>query len=280
MHPVPGLIPELYARRRWLITGVVVATLAAASRFVSLGILPPSIEVKRLAHATASTQLLVGEQDSLRASTSRDSYAASAVPRAQTLADMMSSPEVRSLIARAAGLPARQIAVDTPVWPNVQRIQQWPSREKRDSQIVLENSPFRITVDLETAAPVIDIGTQAPTVQGAAALAAAAGKGLNAYVTELQSSAGTPRARRYGVSQLVPIGVSPAGRSGLANLAAFTFGVVLFIWCGAMLFLSGLGEDLRAVRARAKVSNNADRSSFDRSAFTDRRALRDAGTVD
>ena len=280
MHPVPGLIAELLARRRWLITGIFVASFAAASHFVAIGILPPSIGLKHLSHATATTELLVGQRFSLRASSYRDTYATSATPRAQALADIMSSPKVRSLIARDTGIPAGQLAVDTPVWTNVERIQQWPSREKRDSQIVLENAPFRITVDVEDSAPIIDIATQAPTPAQAAALAAGTGKGLNSYVSELQDSTGTPPARRYSITQLVPIGVSPEGKSALANVAAFTFATVLFIWCGAMLFLSRLAEDVRSVRTGAKVPNSVDRSSSDRPALADPTGVASASTMD
>lgn len=273
MNPAPGLVALLWARRGWLITGIVVAILVAASRFVSIGILPPSVKLKQLAHATASTQLLVGPHDSLRSSTYRDPYVRLAVSRAQALANVMASPQVRGLIARAAGVPASQLAVDTPVWTNVERVQQWPSGEKRDSEIILENVPFRITVDVEGYGPVIDIATQAPTPQQAVALAAGAGEGLNAYVAELESTTGTPPTHRYTISQLVPIGVSPALKSGLANVAAFTFAVVLFLWCGALLFLSGLAEDIRAVRRTAKVSRNTDRSSHDRPVFPDPTAV-------
>ena len=280
MHPTPGLIAELLARRRCLAIGIVVAIFAAASRFVSIGVLPPSINVKQLAHATATTELIAGLHSSLRASTYRDTYVSSAVPRAQTLADMMSSPEVRRLIARAAGIPAAKLAVDTPVWTDVYQIQQWPSAGKRDSQIIVENAPFRITVDVEDNAPIIEIAAQAPTPGQAAVLAAGAGKGLNAYVSELQNSDRTPPARRYGVSQLVPIGVSAAGKSGLANVAAFTFAAVLFIWCGAMLFLSGLADDLRAVRAGVKVSGNADRSFSSRPVLKDPTSVPTVGTLE
>jgi hypothetical protein len=274
------LIAELVARRRWLITGIVVAILASASRFVSIGILPPSITPKHLSHATATTQLLVGQRFRLGASMYRDNSATSATLRAQALADIMSSPEVRSLIARQAGIPAGDLAVDTPVWTNVERIQQWPSREKRDSQIVLETAPFRITVDVEDSAPIIDIATQAPTSAQAAALASGAGKGLSAYVSQLQHRTRTPAARRYSITPLVPIGVSPESKSALVNVAAFTFAAVLFMWCGAMLFLPRLADDVRAVRQRAKVSNEADRSSSDGPAPPDPTGVLSASTMD
>lgn len=247
-----GLIAELLTRRRWLLAGVVVAALIAGTRFVAIGVLPPSIKTKQLKHATASVQLLVGQSHSLNSASLRDINVTSAVPLAQTLADLMSSPAVRGQIAHAAGIPKAQLAVDTPVWSDVVQIQQWPSRGKRDSQIIVEGVPFRLTVDVEDIAPVIDVTAQAPTTQQAMALAAGAQRGLNTYWSRLQQNTRTPHAYRYEVTRLVPISVSPAGRSGLANIAAFTFATVLFIWCGAMLFLPRLADDLRSVRRAAR----------------------------
>lgn len=271
MHPARGLIAELWERPRWLIIGFVVAILAAASRLVSVGVLPPSITLNQIAHATATTELLVAERSSVSALTYRDGYFNSFLPRAQTLADTMASPEVRRLIARAAGIPAAQLAVDPPLWTNLERIQQFPSPEQRESQIIVENVPYRITVGVEPDAPVIDITAQAPTTKEAAALAAGAGRGLNAFVSGLETS--TPPSSRYQVTQPVPITHSATGKSGPANIAAFTFAVVLFIWCGAMLFLSGLAEDLRTVLRRAKVPRGPDRSFPNSPALVDPVAL-------
>ena len=174
MDAPSGWFAQLWGHRVWLATGVVVAIVVTASRFVSIGVLPPSVKLKQLAHATASTELLVGKHYSLRSSPTRDPYVNSAVPRAQALADMMASPQIRGYIGRAAGLPSSRIAVDTPVWTDVERIQQWPTGEKRGTQIIMENAPYRITVDVEDYAPVIDVATQAPTTEEADALASGA----------------------------------------------------------------------------------------------------------
>ena len=260
MHPARGLIAELWERPRWLVIGLLVATLAAASRLVSVGVLPPSITLKQLAHATATTELLVNERSSVSALTYRDGYLYSMLPRAQALADMMASPEVRGPISRAAEIPAAQLAVDTPLWTNLERIKQFPSPEKRESQIIVEDVPYRITVGVKPDAPVIYITAQAPSSQKAVALAGGVGRGLNALVSGLEAGTSQPPRLRYKVTQPIPISVSSTGKSGLANIAAFTFATVFFIWCGAMLFLSGLAEDLRAVVRRAKVPSGAARS--------------------
>jgi hypothetical protein len=260
VNQTKGLLAELLSHRRWLLVGVFVAIAVAASRFVAIGLSPPSFKVRQLTHANASAELLVGKQYTYSAGY-RDPYVNEVVPRAQALADMTASPELRGYIARAAGLPASQIAVDPPVWTDVERIQQWPTGERRSTQIVVEGAPYRVQLDAEGYAPVLDVSTQAPTVAEAASLAAGVGKGLTAYLTHLENSTGTPTVDRYGISELGPVAASAAGKSVPANVAGFTFAVVLFLWCGGILFVAGISEDVRTLRRRAKVSGDPDRSS-------------------
>ena len=95
---------------------------------------------------------------------------------------MVASPEIRGYVARAAGIPASEIAVDTPLWTQLQRIQQWATGEKRANQIIGEGDPYRITLDNNFDAPVIDVVTQAPTANAAARLANGVVVALTTYV--------------------------------------------------------------------------------------------------
>ena len=257
-----GLLAALTSRPKLLVAGVIVATLAAASQFAAIGVSPPSLKFKHLTHATGSTQLFVGPDASLDSTAPAQRYDYQDIPLAQTLADLMASPELRGMIGRASGIPARKIAIDAPLWTDVERIDEWPSREKRDSQIIVENAPDRIEVDLQDGAPVITLQTQAPTTAQAQALAMGATKALNRFASKLENSDRTGLPNPYHVSQLTPVVVAAAGESTNINVAAFTFASVMFIWCGAMLFLSGIADDLRVARIGTKVRDRRDRSSF------------------
>ena len=144
------------------------------------------------------------------------------------------------------------------------RSQQWASGPKRASQIIIENDPYHITLNVETQVapwpPVIDVETQAPTTETAARLASAVGAGLSTYLRHLQATGVRERAR-YDVSQLVPVSVVPARTSQLANVGVFTFVAVFVLWCGVIVAVSSLSRDLRAVRAGSKVGPGFDRSS-------------------
>ncbi len=108
----------------------------------TIGILPPTFKFKSLAHATASTQLAVGGPTSLSSHDHPDLYDRNLGPRAAAFADIIASPQVRGYIARAAGFPVSEIAVDPPLWDQLQRIQQWATGEKRANQIIVEGDPY------------------------------------------------------------------------------------------------------------------------------------------
>ena len=231
----PGPLGRLRRHPRWLAVGILVAAAAAASRFAAIGLLPPSIKFKSLAHTTATTEIAVGANLSLSLSQAPavpDQYGRSLPTRALALGDMIASPQLKRYVAQTAGLPASEIAIDAPLWIQLQRDQQWATGQKRASQIVVERDPYHISLNTEFEAPVIEVSAQAPTTQAAARLAHAVPIGLSAYLSNLQTKARTPLASHYDVEQLAPVAVNPSSSSGPANVAIFTFLAVFLLWCG------------------------------------------------
>jgi hypothetical protein len=264
----PGLFAQLRRQRLWVAVGVVVASIATTTPVVAIGVLPPSINLKQLAHATASTQLVVGANSSF-GHPYPDLYDRNLAPRAAALADMIASPRVRSYVGRAAAVPASEIAVDTPLWTQLQRIQQWATGEKRANEIIAEKDPYRITLTNDPYAPVVDVIAQAPSTQAAARLAHGVVEGLRTYVSDLATTVGTPLAGRYVVGQLAPVTVDPASTTGLANVGAFTFLAVFVLWCGLVLFASGLARDICAAATSSQVHGGLSRSSGSEAKWTE-----------
>jgi hypothetical protein len=252
----------------------------AATRFVAIGILPPSVSMRPFAHATASTEVGLGKAWLTRfgnpnawnpfAADAYNPYAFST--RTYTLADMMASPELTTYVARAAGLPASKIGILGPVWKELWRQQQWPSPSQRDRQLLIENDPYQIAISQDSTQPlegpgpgsgppVIDVQAQAPTVQIASRLAGAVPVALSAFMQHAQATEGVPGRDRYDITQLVPVSVAPARKSQLANVGVFTFLAVFLLWCGAEIAIFSLMRDLRAASAASKVGDSDDRSS-------------------
>ena len=258
------LLSALRRHWRWTVLGLIVAGIAAATRFAAIGVLPPSIKMKPFAHVDASSAVVVGTAWRLGAS-GRDVYGPELSPRSYALADMINSPEITNDVARAAGLPASKIGILGPLWSDQMRTQQWPNGPKRSSQIVIEKDPYQITINQEATTPdgepALGVYTQAPSREIAARLASAVPVGLSQYLEHLEATAGVPKRYRYGVSQLGAISVVPARRSQLANVGLFTFLAVFVVWCGAMIGVSSLRRDLRAAAGDSEVGGGSSRCS-------------------
>jgi hypothetical protein len=228
--------------------------------------------MKPFAHASASTKLVLGTNSSFGYGKNwREPYSALAT-RTYTLADMVDSPEISALVARAAGLPVSKIGILGPQWVELVRDQQFPSGPQRDRQITIENDPYQITIDQETTQagegpgagagpPVVDVETQAASEGIAVRLASAVPVALHEYVQQLQASAGVPVRDRYDVNQLVPVSAAPPRKSQLGDVAIFTFFAVFVLWCGAQIAVSSLVRDLRTRAADSKGGESTGRWS-------------------
>lgn len=260
-HADDRLLSPLRQHRGWTLLGLIVAVVVAATRFASIGILPPSIDMKPFAHADASTQVGLGRTgpSGYNPHPSYDPLST----RTYALADMVYSPEITEDVARAAGLPASKIGVLGPLWTELWRSQQWASGPQRDRQIIIEKDPYQITINQESTLPtegpgpgpgppVIDVETQAPSTEAAARLASAVPAALSAYVQHMQAAAGVPKRDRLTVSQLVPVSVAPARTSQLADVGVVTFLAVFVLWCAAEIAISSSVRDLRSHGSRVE----------------------------
>lgn len=235
-------------RRRLLrVGGPLVAGLAAASSIFSIGLFPPSATPKRLAYSIANTQLYVGGREPLSNSHDVQNLGLYSL-RAQALGDIMTSPRLREYIARAARISVSELAVDGPIADNLQRTEQEPTGEKRAAQIVVENVPYRLTLNDDPAASVLGVTAQAPTVAGATALADAAGAGLQKFLVRSENSARLPQSARIFIGQLAPAAASAVSPTALIEVAGFTFVVVLILWSGLVMAASRLVENIQVVK--------------------------------
>ena len=237
------------SRRVWLLLGVPVAAYVALSSVANVSLLPPTVNGKNLAFVTARTQLYVMPQGQLAKSTP-SSNPSQFTAKAAVLANLLTGPELRTLIAKNARIDARRIVVDGPVPVDEPLGQIWPADQKRASQIVAESDPYRVTVDASPSLPVLGITAQAPMTGQAVRLAAAANTGLNSYLTGLETRAKLPIAQRLEVHSLAAIAVSGDSSGGLGNVAALAFVVSLALWTGMVYAIAAVARDLRSLRAQ------------------------------
>lgn len=241
----------LTRRGLWLLMGGPVAAFVALLTVASVSLFPPGIKHRSLAYYKASTQVYVMPDGALGNSLLKLSPTAF-TGQSITLANIMSSPELRNTVAHDAGVDPNLLAVDMPIPSYLPIAEQEPPGEKRASQIVEEGDPYRLTVDINLSLPAIGLTAQAPSSGLAQRIVQAAQTGLTSYLTNVEASASTPESLRLHVRSLGPITVAADDSGGLANVAGFAFLITLALWCGLVVAGFGLLHNLRAaVRARA-----------------------------
>ncbi len=241
----------LTRRGLWLLVGVPVAAFAAVLSVASVSLLPPSIKHRSLAFYKASTQVYVMPQGALGSSLLKSSPTVF-TGQSITLANIMSSPELRNIVARGARLDPDQLAVDAPIPSYLPIAEQEPPGIKRATQVVEEGDPYRLTVDINLSLPAIGLTGQAPSPEVAERIVRAAQTGLASYLTHLETSADTPASLRLQVRSLGPISSEGDDSGGLANVAGFTFIIALALWSGLVVTAFNVGRPLSAaLRTRA-----------------------------
>jgi hypothetical protein len=246
--------------------GFPVAGLAALTTVFAISIFPPSIHRKQMAFAVASSEFYLNAPTGPNVAPAL-TYFFSLQQWAETLAEEMTSPELKGLIAGAARIPTSQLAIDGPISNDLQRTQQEPTGEKRSSQLLTEGDPYRIELNDDSDLAGVGISAEAPTPAAAANLARAAEVATDRYLARTQAAADTPPKARLEIDHLAPI--VPTGGSHGHTVAALVFLIVLTLWTGLVVLLAKLSRELAAIRdaqesGAAQISLSPARSSTSR----------------
>lgn len=219
----------LWHRRRLLALGALIAMVAAMLSVYQVGLFPPSLKSRTNVFAAASTQILVDTPGSAFADLNSELEPLDA--RAGVFARFLASPVAVALIAREAKLPFDAIEARGPYDLNLPLSQQEPTAEKRSSQIIGEGAVYRLRFENNPALPIVSVFAQAPTTDGAVALAAAAPAALRSYVSRLQKQQQTPADSRVEIRQLGNATGGIVNKGANLQIGTLVFIVVLAGWC-------------------------------------------------
>lgn len=219
----------LWKRRRLVALGALVAAIAAMLSTYTVSLFPPGLHDRTNVFATASTQLLVDTPDSAFADLENEMTPLET--RASVFARFLATPAALELIAREAKLPLDSIEAQGPYDINLPVINQEPTAGKRSTQIIGEGALYRLRFENNPVLPIVAIFAQAPTKDGAIALANAVPRALRTYVQRIQAQQHTPPGRRVVIRKLGDAtgGVVNAGAD--VQIAALVFLVVFGAWC-------------------------------------------------
>ena len=243
-----GLLSRLVRKRRvWLLLGLPICAVIAISSVASISVFPPKVSGKSLGYAVAGIDLYVAPEGGL-VNNQKTTVPQNFIEQTIALGAQMASPQLRDMMATSAGIPPDQLAVDGPLDLNQSIFQQQPDGEKRSSQILVQNAPYRVTINQDLALPEIGVTAQAPTPNEAIRLASASETVLSTYLAGIETRSETPRIERLQVSSLGPIALSDDSRSGVANVAVLTFLLSFALWSGLVVALMAIVRDLRKLR--------------------------------
>lgn len=229
-----------------------------ATAFVVVLALAAAAGVKLTSHSVptgaATLQILVDSPSSELANLSQDP--APLISRAAVFAQVMTSDAVLREIAKAAGVPPRQLTAQGPFSGSGQVLDTITPAEARSSQLVAEKAPYRLTFLAQQDQPVITVSVQGPTALAAARIADAVYTGVQAYVTSAQQAGATPEQHKVTLRALGPAQAGTVNNGSATTLmAAALLGVLVL---GFLLIvgaeglrrrdreLAGLEDDLAA----------------------------------
>ena len=167
---------------RWAIAGLVPVLYLALSTAYNVG--PSGIHKTSIVYGSAQTQLLVDSQQSSLVETNGDVTNLSSL--AQVFAQFFDTSPVQIEMARLMKVPTSDIAVTIPNVDDVTPSQIIPNAGQVNSGLLQESNALQLDVVSQPGLPLIDLNTQGPTGQAAAALANAAAQALADYVNSLK----------------------------------------------------------------------------------------------
>ena len=263
------VLRELWARKRLLLAGVLVAAFAAwYSLYHVDSLLPPKFEARALQYSAASATVFVDWPISLAG----DSFQQvdPLVGRTMIYANLMASPGMVDLIGEYAHIPGDQIWAAGPVDPNVQQAQAEPTAQKRNVQIAGEALPYKLNFYVDPLLPLIDFYTQAPSSAQAITLANAAVRALDTFVKRLQVGHHILPSGRIVIRQVGEPAAVVVDGGIKKKLGAAVFVAAFVAWCALVLislrlsaYWRAAGVVTRRIQSSSDVRGIAPQSELD-----------------
>ena len=230
---------QLWSMKAGVAGCLVLAVIAAVWSLGNISLFPPKLTARSLEMATASTHVVVDTPRSTLLDLRQDTYELEGlVQRAVLLGNVIANGPVRESIARKAGIPVEVLRIDAPLTAKQPRARVEAGNEKKASDILKSNDQYRLNIQANPTAPVLDIYAQTPTAESAETLANAAVDSLRAYLADLAQSESTPDTQQLRLVQLGTArgAVINEGVQWQVALVAFLFTFALA--CATLIFLS------------------------------------------
>jgi hypothetical protein len=252
---------ELSRHKTGLVLAILLSLFASLWSVQKVSLLPPKLSARELEMGTASTHMLVDTPKSTAVNAKAKATALSALTaRANLLGNIIVSPPVREFIARRAHILPEQIQAVGPLTPDVPRALPEPGHEKRTSDILRSTDQYRLDVQVQPTAPIVDIYAQAPNAKAAQELANAAVDGLRDYLTAVAGSQQIQPDDQVKLMQLGRARGAVINKGVRVQVALLSFFLVFGASAAAVLFVARVrrGGQRAAAAEAAEVAGLDD----------------------
>jgi hypothetical protein len=245
------MTPVHSQRQRRLVIGccALIAVVCAIASVCHVGLLPPKVSSRHLDIAAASARLSIDvPQPFVTNALAQDGDFQALDRRAALVGNLISSDPVLTRIAREAGIDPSQVAAVTRITTGVQPAFTEPDSERRAAQIAAARKPYQLEVQPSQTLPLLNIYTQAPTVDGSVRLANAVLPAVRRYLTKVARKEGLDVAKQVRLEQLGPARGAIVNGGARVQIAGLTF---LFVFASSCLLALGVARLRRSRRGAA-----------------------------
>jgi hypothetical protein len=236
-------------RHRTLLACVLVGLLAALLSVDRISGFPPSFSPRATEIATAHTSMILEPPTPIVLDANATVYGIQGLlNRAVLLGNVLATPHSRSGLAGQMHTPITNLEVTAPGTSQYPLPDPDVDHTRKVTDVLHHNDQYRVSYEVNSTVPVVDIYSEAPSVAEAERLADASVTLLRSYVNAAAAGSKTPASERVTLSQLgrAQGGITNPGAS--LQLAALAF-VLGGVCAGLMLAAAG------RIRRRLAVFN-------------------------
>jgi hypothetical protein len=237
-------LKELWRRRLLVLLAFVVSAGVAVLIVYHVSPSPPFLEERNQIEAEGSIEVLVDSGNSPIANARFELGGLTA--RAGVFARLMSGGNVIRQVSKDTGIPVKEIDVAGPM--------PLPGEAPGISEAPARENPYRIEVTQQSELPILTVQTRAPTLEEAAALAAATPRAMSSQIDAIQDAQGTPDGKRVVLRRLGPAQTGVVDDSAGKKIAV---GAFVFLMAVFLTLIVGMPRFVRAWKA-ADVDSPAD----------------------
>ena len=238
---------ELWSHKLGLLVCAVLAALATTQVLYGTPLSPPGIGRSSLDVASASTRVIVDAPKSTVVDPRTDAYTLESLSnRALILGNVMASLPVRQYIAKRTGIDPEQIRVEPPLTPEQPRAMVDSAHAPHVSDILRRPDEYRLSIEANPMAPVLDVYALAPTAGAATKLADASVGGLRDYLASVAADERTPPRYQVRLEQLGSAAGGSIDSGSPLQVAILTFVLAFALGCLGVLLLTRVRRGWRA----------------------------------